>query len=177
MRTTPWAAAAAVLLCIPVGAAAQQVATRDTKVGGGQSVEVLRAGTGSFNSYLKQAAPVPAPTVGTAVTPVVVPVVVPSIPVPEQPQFVLHRGQLVHTELQAWAKSSGWQLLWLPDVSWKVLGDTNLSNFTDVTLAVSEVIGVLRDEGRAVRLNIADGNRIMEVISTDVVTNREMASE
>lgn len=112
--------------------------------------EVLRQGSGSFASYLSQTAAAPAPS------------------------FVLRKGELVHAQLQAWAQASGWELLWLPDVSWKVLGDTSFASITDVTLAVSEVINVLREEGRPVRLSISDGNKIMEVLSTDVVSNREV---
>lgn len=112
--------------------------------------EVLRQGSGSFASYLSQTSTPPAPV------------------------FTLRKGELVHTQLQAWAQASGWELLWLPDVSWKVLGDTSFTTITDVTLAVSEVINVLREEGRPVRLSISDGNKIMEVLSTDVVSNREV---
>lgn len=85
--------------------------------------------------------------------------------------YQLRRDQPIHTQLQAWARHSGWELLWYPNVSWRVVQSANLSNHRDVVAAVSAVINILRDEGKAVRLHIAEGNRVMEVRSTDVRGN------
>lgn len=89
-------------------------------------------------------------------------------PAPVKPSFILHRDQPVHIELQAWAKGQDWELLWYPPMSWRVLREADLSNAADVAAAVSEVIDILRDEGKPVRLKISDGNRVMEVFSSEV---------
>ena len=151
MRSYFWLAIASLALIGASGASAQQVANVQAVPAAtpGVKADVLRPGSGSFAAYLNQTA------------------------APAAPTFVLRKGELLHTQLQAWAVASGWELLWLPDVSWKVLGDTAFPSTMDVTAAVSEVINVLREEGRPVRLSIADGNKIMEVLSTDVVSNRE----
>lgn len=151
MRSYFWPAIASMALVGASGACAQQVANVQAvpAASAGSKADVLRPGSGSFATYLSQTA------------------------APAAPSFVLRKGDLLHTQLQAWAVASGWELLWLPDVSWKVLADTTFAGAADVTAAVSEVINVLREEGRPVRLSIADGNKIMEVFSTDVVSNRE----
>ena len=150
MRSILWSAIASLAVLGANVASAQQVShIQPSAATAGPKADVLRQGTGSFSTYLNQSAPAVA-----------------------QP-LVLRKGELLHTQLQAWAQAAGWELLWLPDVSWRVLGDTSFASYSDVTLAVTEVINVLREEGRPVRLSIADGNKIMEVISTDVVSNRE----
>lgn len=149
MHSYVWPAIASLVFFGANGALAQEPTTAlGDSSGAVTKVEVLTPGHGSFASYLNQTVK------------------------PAAPIFVLHKGALVHAELQAWAKASGWQLRWLPDVSWKVVGDTSFPNITDVTVAVTEVVNVLREEGRPVRLLIADGNKIMEVTSTDVVSNQ-----
>lgn len=89
-------------------------------------------------------------------------------PQPVRPSFILQRDQPIHTELQAWAKAQDWELLWYPSMSWRVLREADLSAASDVAAAVSEVIDILRDEGKPVRLKISDGNRVMEVFSNEV---------
>ncbi|SFF31906.1 TcpQ domain-containing protein [Paracidovorax wautersii] len=151
-------AVAVVAVFISAGAAAEQqvIATRGPVVPAAQKPEVLKAGTGSFASYLNKAGQ----TAPAAASP------------PSVPAFVLKKGELVHVALQAWATAAGWELIWYPDRSWKVLGDTTIEA-KDVTQAIADVVTILRDERRPVRLEIADGNRIMEVINTDVVSNEE----
>lgn len=155
MRSYSWLAIAS-LAFLGASASAQQIATRAPVQAAVATpkAEVMRQGSGSFASYLSQTQAAPA-----------------------APTFFLRKGELVHAQIQAWAQAAGWELLWLPDVSWKVVGDTPFPGFTDVTLAVTEVISVLREEGRPVRLSIADGNRIMEVLSTDVVSNQEVNND
>ena len=53
-------------------------------------------------------------------------------------------------------------------MSWRVLREAYMTNAADVAAAVSEVIDILRDEGKPVRLKISDGNRVMEVFSSEV---------
>ena len=59
-------------------------------------------------------------------------------------------------------------LIWQPRTSWLAIGDASFADIKDVTLAVSEVITILRDEGKPIRLNIAEGNRIMEVVGNEI---------
>lgn len=166
MRIPMTAAVVAAFMTAGSAAAQQVVATRGPVAAAAPKVEVLKAGTGSFASYLNQASPAAAPGAATA----------PVAAAPAAPAFVLKKGELVHSGLQAWATAAGWELIWYPDRSWKVLGDTTI-DAKDVTQAVSEVVTILRDERRPVRLEIADGNRIMEVINTDVVSNQEAFSD
>lgn len=90
------------------------------------------------------------------------------VPAPPRPSFILQQDKPIHTELQAWATGQDWQLVWYPSVSWRVLRQADLSRAADVTAAVSEVIDILRDEGKPLRLKISDGNRVMEVFSNEV---------
>lgn len=82
--------------------------------------------------------------------------------------FHIVKDEPIHTQLDAWAKGAGWALIWQPSVSWKAVGSASFAQFTDVTLAVAEVVGILRDEGKPIRLKIAEGNRIMEVVSNEI---------
>lgn len=86
---------------------------------------------------------------------------------PVQP-FQLKRGVPIHEQITDWATQQGWTLIWHPGISWTAIGDASFSEFKDVTLAVSEVIAILRDEGKPVRLHIAEGNRIMEVVDNEI---------
>lgn len=83
-------------------------------------------------------------------------------------RFQLVKGYPIHSQLQAWAKEAGWDLHWYPAVSWKAIGSADMSAHKDVSTAVEEVIEVLRDEGKPIRLRISEGNRVMEVVSNDV---------
>jgi hypothetical protein len=88
----------------------------------------------------------------------------PAPPAPPRPSFVLKQDRPIHLELQAWAAREGWQLHWHPEVSWRVLRDADLSGDGDVSDAVARVIEILREEGKPLRLQISDGNRVMEVL-------------
>lgn len=87
-------------------------------------------------------------------------------PAPAAYQIV--KDEPIHSQIEAWAKGAGWSLIWQPSVSWKAVGDASFAQFSDVTLAVAEVVGILRDEGKPIRLKIAEGNRIMEVVSNEI---------
>jgi hypothetical protein len=83
---------------------------------------------------------------------------------------VIRKGERIDLALESWAKqaSPSWTLIWYPAVSWKVPADVDMSYHPDVVSAVSEVISILRDEGKQVQLRVSEGNRIMEVLSTEV---------
>lgn len=83
-------------------------------------------------------------------------------------KFVLQKDQPIHEALQAWCRSEGWDLTWYPAKSWKVFRSYEMDSSADLATAISEVVDILRDEGKPIRLKISEGNRVMEVISTEV---------
>lgn len=82
--------------------------------------------------------------------------------------FRMERGQPIHLALESWAKNAGWTLIWYPAVSWKAISNVEMKNKKDVVEAVSEVVSILRAEGKPIRLRVSDGNNVMEVLSTEV---------
>lgn len=84
------------------------------------------------------------------------------------PKFLIVSGQPIHQALDEWAKSAGWTLIWYPSVSWKAISDVDMRDKKDVVAAVSDVITILREEGKPIRLRVSDGNNVMEVLSTEV---------
>jgi hypothetical protein len=83
-------------------------------------------------------------------------------------KWTIAKGEPIHIAMESWAKKAGWTLLWYPSVSWKAISDVDMQVQKDVVAAVSEVVTVLRDEGKPVRLRVSDGNKVMEVLSTEV---------
>ncbi len=86
----------------------------------------------------------------------------------EVPKFVIEKDVPIHLALDAWAKSAGWTLIWYPPVSWKAISVVDLKDKKDVVAAISEVITILRIEGKPVRLRVSDGNNVMEVLSSEI---------
>jgi len=79
----------------------------------------------------------------------------------------LRRGLPVHTQLLTWAERSGWTLTWKPRVSWLVAADVAfVGNFEQ---ALSEVVEGLFFEGKPIRLVMWEGNRLAEVVPSDVL--------
>ncbi|WP_291518969.1 TcpQ domain-containing protein [Acidovorax sp.] len=85
--------------------------------------------------------------------------------------YLIRKGAPLHAQLQAWARTAGWELFWQPSVSWRAMGDADFNQHKEITAAVEDVVSILRDEGKAVRLRISEGNRIMEVVSNEVGSN------
>lgn len=83
-------------------------------------------------------------------------------------RFRMAKGEAIHTALEGWANAAGWSLIWYPSVSWKAIGNVEMKDKKDVVEAVSEVVSVLRAEGKPIRLRVSDGNNVMEVLSTEV---------
>ena len=99
---------------------------------------------------------------------IVAPAVPPALP---KPKWDAEKGTPWSVVLETWAKEGGWSFYWYPSKTWKVLGSTDVSDkkdVKDVSTAVEYVVGVLRSEGKAIRLRISEGNKIMEVYSTEV---------
>lgn len=82
-------------------------------------------------------------------------------------EYILRGNEPIYTELMTWATNQGWELYWGPHVSWRTLRTTKIDK-SEITAAVTEVIDILREEGKPVRLRISEGNQIMEVLSTEV---------
>lgn len=157
--------------------------------------DVIKPGKGSFAEYRQlTTTPAPAPVQATppqapvrapqdvsasnrAVSPVLAnevaavnaaaPVAAPVAPPP--PQFVLTEGKSLHAELQNWASSQGWKLIWYPRKSWEVIGSADFSAKGDVVSATEEVVRIVRAEGKPIFLSVANGNRVMEISTTDIV--------
>lgn len=81
--------------------------------------------------------------------------------------YVLRTGELISSDLAIWAQREGWEFFWQPTVSWRTVRGAQFPQ-TDIAAAVTEVVNILRDEGKPVRLRIFEGNKVMEVISTEV---------
>lgn len=84
------------------------------------------------------------------------------------PKWTIEKGQPIHVALEAWAKSAGWSLIWYPSVSWKSISNAEMKDQKDVVAAISEVVTILRDEGKPIQLRVSEGNNVMEVLSTEV---------
>ncbi len=81
------------------------------------------------------------------------------------------KGGLVHVFLQELAQSEGWTFLWYPSVSWKTIADIDLSVYDNAERAVVELVSLLRSEGKPIQLRLSTGNKVMEVLSTEVVND------
>jgi len=81
------------------------------------------------------------------------------------------KGGLVHVFLEELAQSEGWTFLWYPSVSWKTIADIDLSVYPSAELAVVELVSLLRSEGKPIQLRLSTGNKVMEVLSTEVVND------
>ncbi len=92
------------------------------------------------------------------------------VPVAEAPKTIKHElrtGEPIHTELKRWADFYGWDFHWYHAKSWKTMRDTVIAK-TAVDDAIAEVIDILRSEGKPVQLRISEGNKVLEVLSTEV---------
>jgi len=82
-------------------------------------------------------------------------------------RWQLRRGLPVHTQLLTWAERSGWTLTWKPRVSWLVAADVEFNgNFEQ---ALTDVVEGLFFEGKPIRLVMWEGNRLAEVVPSDVL--------
>ena len=80
----------------------------------------------------------------------------------------IHQGDLLHQAFEALATSVGWTFLWYPAVSWRAIANIDLSAYKDPTLAIIELVKVMRQEGKPIQLLLYASNRVMEVLSTEV---------
>jgi hypothetical protein len=100
---------------------------------------------------------------GTAATPV------PQADSPASPAVaVIKEGERIDLGLQAMAMAEGWKFIWYPTRSWKAANDIDLSKYKDAAEATIDVVNGLREEGKPVRWHVSDGNKVIEVISTEV---------
>ena len=78
------------------------------------------------------------------------------------------KGSLVHLALGELARSEGWTFIWYPKFSWKAIADISFSLYPDAQSAVAEVVDLLRLEGKPLQLRVSVGNKVMEILSTEV---------
>lgn len=76
-------------------------------------------------------------------------------------------GLPIHTQLEAWAKSAGWSFAWKSRRSWLVPADTEFVNVA-FDAAVEEVVRTLYQQGKPVRLELWEKNRVAEVVDVPV---------
>ena len=81
------------------------------------------------------------------------------------------KGGLVHVFLRDLAQSEGWTFIWYPSVSWKAIADIDLTAYLNAERAVVELVSLLRLEGKPIQLRLSAGNKVMEVLSTEVVND------
>lgn len=86
---------------------------------------------------------------------------------PAEIVFSLAEGEPIHEELIRWAQSAGWRLVWSLPGSWRVFAGADF-RAENVVKATGAVIETLRDEGKPVRLAVYEGNRVMEVVSSEL---------
>jgi len=78
------------------------------------------------------------------------------------------KGTLVHLALGELARAEGWTFIWYPQFSWKAIADIPLSGYPNAMSAVSDVVDLLRLEGKPLQLRLSLGNKVMEILSTEV---------
>lgn len=81
------------------------------------------------------------------------------------------KGGLVHVFLRDLAQSEGWTFIWYPSVSWRAIADIDLTAYLNAERAVVELVSLLRLEGKPIQLRLSAGNKVMEVLSTEVVND------
>lgn len=122
------------------------------------------APAGSASAPVVAAIPVTAPAVQAA------PVLVAAIASPVQAEatpevsWKLVRGIALHTQLQKWATTAGWQLEWKLNRSWVVPADVKLTGTFDQ--ALEQVINALAGEGKPINLVLWEGNHVAEINET-----------
>jgi len=84
------------------------------------------------------------------------------------PPRSIAKDSLVHLALGDLARAEGWTFIWYPHISWKAVADISLLPYANAESAVSEVVELLRLEGKPIQLRLSEGNKVMEVLSTEV---------
>jgi Toxin co-regulated pilus biosynthesis protein Q len=81
----------------------------------------------------------------------------------------IRQGDLLNTALEVLAKAEGWTFIWYPIVSWRAVADIDLRAYADALSAVMELVRIMRQEGKPIQLRVSKVNRVMEVLSTEVL--------
>lgn len=90
------------------------------------------------------------------------------VPMSTQDMKRIAKGHLLHTALQGLAESQGWTLIWYPNVTWRAIADIDLTLYPNAQSAVTQLVGLLRLEGKPIQLRVSEGNKVMEILSTQV---------
>jgi hypothetical protein len=88
--------------------------------------------------------------------------------VPENLVYSLRTGNLINEELVSWATPERWQLIWQVPSTWRVFANAAYRKKSAVE-AISEVITQIRAEGKAIRMVVYEGNRVIEILPTDLI--------
>ena len=78
------------------------------------------------------------------------------------------KGRLLDSALQALAESQGWTFIWYPNFTWRAIADIDLTLYPNAQSAVTQLVGLLRLEGKPIQLRVSEGNKVMEILSTQV---------
>src|SRR5476649_2106282 len=71
---------------------------------------------------------------------------------------------IFHLDAQRYAEAEGWTFIWYPGVSWEVIGNIDLTRYKNADEGVEDIITGLREEGKAVKYRVSEGNKIMEIL-------------
>lgn len=81
---------------------------------------------------------------------------------------VIRKGRLINEGLEERAKAEGWTFLWYSKRRWEAIADIDMSHYTTADEAVDDIVTGLREEGKPIYLRISEGNKVMEIFSTEV---------
>lgn len=81
---------------------------------------------------------------------------------------VIRKGRLINEGLEERAKAEGWTFLWYSKRRWEAIADIDMSHYKTADEAVDDIVTGLREEGKPIYLRISEGNKVMEIFSTEV---------
>ncbi|MCU6502310.1 toxin co-regulated pilus biosynthesis Q family protein [Rugamonas sp. A1-17] len=81
---------------------------------------------------------------------------------------VIKKGRLINEGLEERATAEGWTFLWYPKKRWEAIADIDMSKYKNADEAVDDIITGLREEGKPIQLRVSEGNKVMEIFSTEV---------
>lgn len=81
---------------------------------------------------------------------------------------VIRKGRLINEGLEERAKAEGWTFLWYSKRRWEAIADIDMSHYKTADEAVDDIVTGLREEGKPISLRISEGNKVMEIFSTEV---------
>ncbi|NEX63370.1 TcpQ domain-containing protein [Noviherbaspirillum galbum] len=80
--------------------------------------------------------------------------------------WTLRAGRSIRPQITDWAKQANWKLEWNLSRDWVVPSDVTYTGSFDV--ALEALVNQLYAQGKALRLNLWEGNHVAEIISNEV---------